>query len=462
MLRRNSSKRLAASALETPESRLMAFLQEDCPQDLLPKMLAFLEPSTTAALSRTNRFWRSLMQEEATWSVLCRDMYKVCCLAVHFQSLGGVGGLEWREEGSCSFLLRDCTHLLSQWKPSDPTPSSWKFYYRMNPCIPVDYRSAETALAALGQSQTLRLWLRPGSHYLSEPLSIHASHGARIVVETMQTPKNTYTPPVVTTAVTAEPLRKRPKKLRNMLRLKMSSEAILMDETERSDVSSVDSNPEPPKHATLVLRSRRSDQPAVLVRHGMVLLKGVRIQHSSSGSDIWNGNAAVQVQPRSRRHRPVAYLERVHVSSSSGRGIVAIDGGSIFLQESAVENCAATGVYIGGHGSRAALSGCDVVGNGVGNHRGIARGHSGIYVEQGRARIVDSNISRNTLTGISVVSHENARLYMENSDLIDNGTFQLEWPPLGSRTRELSASINNRMGGDPAESRTGLLADADT
>lgn len=66
----------------------------------------------------------------------------------------------------------------------------------------------------------------------------------------------------------------------------------------------------------------------------------------------------------------------------------------------------------------------DVVDNGVGNARnprgGVARGHSGIYVEQGLAKILDCNVSNNTLTGISAISTEQARLHIEGSDVKSN------------------------------------------
>ena len=78
----------------------------------------------------------------------------------------------------------------------------------------------------------------------------------------------------------------------------------------------------------------------------------------------------------------------------------------------------------------------DVVENGVDNRRnprrGVARGHLGVYVEQGLAKLRDCNISQNTLTGISAISTEQARLHIEESDIRANRSDQMELPPADS------------------------------
>ena len=230
------------------------------------------------------------------------------------------------------------------------------------------------------------------------------------------------------------------------------------------------------KHATrasIIFRSRRTNEPAFRVSQGNLRLNNVDLSHHSEGLDIWNGNAAIQVQPPAvnedddeqqngggRRHRrgnnnvhprPTAILHGVHVTSLTGRGIVTIDGGSLQMQQTAVTDCAATGVYIGGPGSQAVIESSDVLRNGVGNRSpririgGVARGHSGIYLEQGVAQIVDSNISSNTLTGISAVLPDSAILKLEHCDLMGNGTNQLEMPQNGSLARQQSYMRHNQM-----------------
>ena len=69
----------------------------------------------------------------------------------------------------------------------------------------------------------------------------------------------------------------------------------------------------------------------------------------------------------------------------------------------------------------------------------------GIYIEQGDASIVDCNVSRNSLTGISAINSDNAVLNLEDSDLCSNGTFQLEMPALGSVAFRNSVTTNNTL-----------------
>lgn len=160
---------------------------------------------------------------------------------------------------------------------------------------------------------------------------------------------------------------------------------------------------------------------------------------------------------------PTVVLDRVEITSASGRGIVNIDGGLVNVTNCYVHDCAATGIYVGGPGSRANIQRTDVVRNGNGNtlhRRGIARGHSGIYLEQGHASIIDCNVSQNSLTGISAVSPENAFLTLQGSDLVSNGTYQLEMPAVGTVAhRSSNASNNNLSTTGLARSRSGLVVE---
>ena len=77
---------------------------------------------------------------------------------------------------------------------------------------------------------------------------------------------------------------------------------------------------------------------------------------------------------------PIVTLDGVDVTSSTGRGVVNIDGGHLKISNSHIHDCAAIGIYIGGLGSRATIEHSDVTFNGKGNRRsrrGIAAGHSG-------------------------------------------------------------------------------------
>jgi hypothetical protein len=57
---------------------LMGWLQKDCPQDLIPRVLAYAGPQTTAALSQTCVFWKEMTDKESTWRTMCEELYKVC------------------------------------------------------------------------------------------------------------------------------------------------------------------------------------------------------------------------------------------------------------------------------------------------------------------------------------------------------------------------------------------------
>lgn len=59
-------------------TNILQWLETCCPQDVLPKVLAFCGPQKTAALAKTNRHWRSIVRAEGTWRVLCEELYKVC------------------------------------------------------------------------------------------------------------------------------------------------------------------------------------------------------------------------------------------------------------------------------------------------------------------------------------------------------------------------------------------------
>ena len=207
--------------------------------------------------------------------------------------------------------------------------------------------------------------------------------------------------------------------------------------------------------ALLIFESRRENEPCIRVKKGVVTLRGLKFIHYAGGKDIWNGNAAVQVQAPFVNHRPLAIHPKVHVidcdiRSMSGRGIVSIDGGVSRVDHCYIHNNAATGLYLGGVGSMATITRTDVFENGNGNPLGVPnnrteQGHSGIYIEQGVVKIRDCNISKNSLTGVSGISEHHATLHVENSELKSNGSVQLELPPHGSPSRERSYSRGNNI-----------------
>jgi hypothetical protein len=62
---------------QTPASPVLFWMQHGCPQDVVPKILAYCGPKTTATLYQCSHFWRDLISEEDTWRILCEELYKV-------------------------------------------------------------------------------------------------------------------------------------------------------------------------------------------------------------------------------------------------------------------------------------------------------------------------------------------------------------------------------------------------
>ena len=376
----------------------------------------------------------------------------------------------------------------------------------MSPCVPVDYPSVEAAMRLANapsssrrpqpprQVRSIRILLRPGVYHLSEGLHIQCPRHVSVTVESIALPENvrwyrsTAPPPPAEEAppAAAAPTRSPvTRSLFQMLRCATRNDFAIggMEEpTENCSESDEGSHSNwqgdeeaypvvpvvPPKRATMVMRSKRNNEPMVRVRQGQVNLKNIDLEHSCYGLDIWNGNAAVQVQPyRSEDEepaplpaalRPHATLENCRIQSKSGRGVVNIDGGHVDVNSCFIAGCAATGLYVGGPGSSAAVHRTDVYHNGRGNprRRGIARGHSGVYLEQGKATLDDCLVAANTLTGISAVSYDKAFLTLTNSTVAQNGTHQMELPPLGTNARSQSFIDNNDLEAEQLQSRSGL------
>jgi cytoskeletal protein RodZ len=67
----------ATSSTTTTPLNIMHLMQNDCPNDVLPLILAYIGPHKTAVIGRTNRFWRQITAQESTWRRLCEELYKV-------------------------------------------------------------------------------------------------------------------------------------------------------------------------------------------------------------------------------------------------------------------------------------------------------------------------------------------------------------------------------------------------
>mmetsp|Transcript_47954 Transcript_47954/g.71031 ORF Transcript_47954/g.71031 Transcript_47954/m.71031 type:complete len:730 (+) Transcript_47954:99-2288(+) len=501
------SSTMADIAKNKRNANVLEWLIEEAPTDLLPRILSFMGSRKIAVLSCTSKRWKEMALSEPVWRTACEDTHK--------------------------------------WKDGDPIPVSWLEFYRINPCVPIDYNSIESAflVASIGkndsstninmdnsqdrrrlsqqsqcnkQHKSIRILLHPGKYTIRNTLVVHTVGSAKIAIETLEVPPATRRMPitipdtrVVAVAVASSTKKKTPKKqiskkLGVMKRgLLGSCRSFSVTDIDRridepiaranDSIAMANGNEEsfdvlvpspsgvstpPRKRAQIVFKTRKQDEPIVRVEQGTLSLLKLDLVHNSQGTDIWNGNAAVQIQPpleneaEENRYpappvppalRPTALLTNVDVKSFSGRGVVAIDGGEAIVNDSLIHKCAATGIYVGGPGSVATINRTDIIYNGNGNEanrRGIARGHSGIYLEQGVTIVNDCNVSNNSLTGLSAISNSNATVRIHDSDLMSNGSLQLEMPPVGSASMRRSSSENNRISSDGAgRSRSGLVKD---
>ena len=336
----------------------------------------------------------------------------------------------------------------------------------------MDFKTLQSAVDAFPAEESFHIWIRPGRYYLQKPLVVNRSSQSRLSMSTMKMPQNTFQAPVSLLDSSPEQSgsqgsikkKRRGQKFLKFIRCTSAfyNDAAVDDESMCSEMSDLDSSsplfsiPQRPLRATLVYRTRKQNEPAVCVQQGIFSMKHLNVEHSSHGTDIWNGNAAIHVQPPAldtqdasallaRRTRlPNASFSGLRVTSASGRGLVCVDGGRMSVEQCRVFDCAATGIYVGGRGSRARITETDVLRNGLGSrissrrHTGIARGHSGFYLEQGVVEMINFNISNNTLSGITAIATENSTLNLHESDLVGNGSFQLEIPSRDSRSINMS------------------------
>lgn len=445
---------------------VLEWLDDDAPSELLPRILSFCGSRKLHALSRVNKRWNLVMKDESVWQTLCEDTHK--------------------------------------WSDGDAHPTSWAQYYKLNPVVPIDYDSIDAAFESISsgpesestenrvaqqfreQRKSARVLVHPGPYFLRRPIVVNVIGSASVTIEAIEGVKDpehgitwqkNYHGPSIRRVnmgmlspretVSDEVHRHSSPSFRQLFGCgrRSSSSAVDLDGSNSSASSSendYDDGDQLEHHAVflrlcfqgrpralLCLESGRENEPVIRVRQGTVNIRGLKIFHYCEGTDIWNGNAAVQVQSAFGQNgrplrveppsiTPTANLSDCDIMSLSGRGVVVIDGAISSIHNCNVHTCAATGIYVGGSGSLANMTETDVIENGTGNtrtamhsnarRRGVARGHSGVYVENGLASLRDCNISGNTLTGISAISTDEARLHIEDSDIRANRSDQMELP----------------------------------
>jgi hypothetical protein len=439
--------------LDTDQVVLMHWLERDAPSDILPKILSFAGPQKISALCRVNKAWNQIASSRAIFRTMCEDYGK------------------W-QEGDSGEASED--------------PHFWKKVYCSNPIVPLEFKTIYRAMEAACKrrqyeggnhfecDRNIRILVQPGVHALEREIVVETMADTTFTVEThtkcsnlVAHGRNSLSPlssPAKSSDDTNPSARTRRRlnsgrAIRDLLRCRTSSG---VDQVEFEYEIPMESNYYSRDQATILLKTGKRNSPIFHIRQGRMKLSNLSLIHYCRGTDIWNGNSAVQIQPRlDERHQPViptppqlvptAYIENSKIMSLSGRGVVCIDGSRATVRNCYVHRCAATGIYIGGSGSEASIYHTDIINNGIGNTRnrnGIARGHSGVYLEQGTALVDDCSISRNALTGLSAVSVDNAFLNIRNSELVGNATLQLEMPREDSVSFRNSTSTSNRIARD--------------
>ncbi|GMH66192.1 hypothetical protein TrRE_jg11346, partial [Triparma retinervis] len=209
------------------------------------------------------------------------------------------------------------------------------------------------------------------------------------------------------------------------------------------------------------------NEPLLRIKKGSVLVQNLNLVHHCRGTDIWEGNA-VAVIKGDHGNAPATTLDVLmshHLSadnprmfaydctfrSTSGRGIVATSS-EAFLDNVEVNDCAATGVYIGRDRNPNSTSGsliamnCDISGNGIGGrqmseappfYEVVQSGHSGIYGQDGRIIAADCSISGNSFTGISNTGPRGV-VSLDKTDVVGNASLGLELPASDNEDEHIS------------------------
>jgi hypothetical protein len=250
-----------------------------------------------------------------------------------------------------SLLLCPCIVVLIyklQWKEGDEEPESWKNFYKYNPSVPIDYSTVHGALEVVNMARsdpsaprTVRILLRPGRYILREPITIQngllanaAVNPARSVtvhIETMEHLPDTFCPSAhddLTPSCSPsepEPLKRRKStRIRNLLNCRnidmvedmevdgtdaavdlfldqavvnTSNMAMMVESPVSAAVTSnggggttmgtAGSHPRI-NRASLVLRTRRHNEPLIRVRQGSCIIRNIDLKHISHGTGTRN------------------------------------------------------------------------------------------------------------------------------------------------------------------------------
>ncbi len=437
---------------------VLEWMLEEAPSGIVPQILSFVGSRKLQVLSRLNKEWSRLVLSEETWQTLCVDTGK------------------WKvgdPKPQHSWLDLYCT---SPCVPIDYDTVESALTSITTNLTPIDE----------GKRISIRLLLHPAEYVLNDSLVIRTLGSTQISVETLeefpcQKKGNLHREDSVSTvlidgtdivnsnasisdfgsvsrsslrgnnrrkAFTLQKLQNHFESAKRILKKSSCLPAIPTASADSTDshTAAIEFQGEHTmlcpidegqklRRAKLILKSPKQNKPLFLVQEGLLHLKNIDLCHYSSGADIWRGNAALQLQPYVEPHlaatvvairQPTVVLTNVDIVSHSGRGIVAIDGGKVTAKKCRIHHCAATGIFVSGFASEATVEECDIVSNGFGNRlstRGVPPGHSGIFVSTGYVRIIHSNVSHNSLTGVTPAQSNNlSEVHIVTSTLIGNGT----------------------------------------
>jgi hypothetical protein len=145
------------------------------------------------------------------------------------------------------------------------------------------------------QTRSIRVWLRPGRYVLQEAITVQAPESVRVEVVTMHMPASFVPIDQTSSFIELEPVRK-PKsspRRRNFLTCQTIEAAINPEDEDFGQVETFEPSmldtPRTPdmttghQRATLVLRTRRPNEPIIRVRQGSVTLRNLELHHVSHG-----------------------------------------------------------------------------------------------------------------------------------------------------------------------------------
>jgi hypothetical protein len=146
------------------------------------------------------------------------------------------------------------------------------------------------------QTHSIRVLLRPGRYVLREAIIVQAPRSVRVEIETMKMPDSFLPVDQALVALQPDPARKRKPSpsLRDILSCRTVDVENHDDEwsgVEMFDPSMLHShNGARPlgdfdrKRATLILRTRRYNEPMIHIRQGTAVLRNLELKHVSHGS----------------------------------------------------------------------------------------------------------------------------------------------------------------------------------